>query len=92
MTNNCSRCGGSGVYHWGARINGASQYSGVCFRCNGTGREPHVHEAGCRHNLRLSYKSPAVYIVQDYLQPGEEVCLDCGKVFAASDPDNWNNC
>ena len=39
----CDRCGGDGIYKWGAMISyggGAPvpQYSGVCFKCNGAGK------------------------------------------------------
>ena len=34
----CDRCGGDGVYKWGAVINGRPQYVGVCFKCNGVGK------------------------------------------------------
>lgn len=39
----CDRCGGDGVYKWGAMISygGAApipQYSGVCYKCNGAGK------------------------------------------------------
>ena len=40
----CDRCGGDGVYKWGAMISygvGSApvpQYSGVCFKCNGAGK------------------------------------------------------
>ena len=33
----CDRCGGDGIYKWGAVINGLTQYAGVCFKCNGLG-------------------------------------------------------
>ncbi len=33
----CDRCGGDGIYKWGAVINGRAQYAGVCFKCNGCG-------------------------------------------------------
>lgn len=33
----CDRCGGSGVYVWGAIINGNPQYAGTCFKCDGAG-------------------------------------------------------
>ena len=35
----CSRCNGTGVYGWGAVINGITQYAGSCFKCGGTGVE-----------------------------------------------------
>lgn len=38
--NRCTRCGGDGIYKWGAVINGVPQYQGVCFRCGGNGQEP----------------------------------------------------
>lgn len=34
----CPKCGGSGLYIWGAMINGRPQYAGECWRCNGSGR------------------------------------------------------
>ena len=33
----CYKCGGSGIYCWGAVINLVPQYSGVCYSCNGSG-------------------------------------------------------
>ena len=34
----CDRCGGDGIYKWGAVINGRPQYAGTCFKCGGAGR------------------------------------------------------
>lgn len=34
----CDRCGGDGVYKWGAVINGRPQFVGTCFKCNGAGK------------------------------------------------------
>ena len=87
----CTRCGGSGVYRWGGTINGVSRFSGVCFRCNGSGSEPADTHKGCKHGSRIAHKAPAFYVVQEHLLPGEEVCVECGKVFAADDPSNWTN-
>jgi hypothetical protein len=33
----CDVCKGSGVYRWGASINGVMQHSGPCFRCESKG-------------------------------------------------------
>jgi hypothetical protein len=33
----CDKCRGSGVYGWGAYINGKPSFSGPCFRCEGKG-------------------------------------------------------
>jgi hypothetical protein len=34
----CDRCGGGGIYTWGAVINGRPQYAGTCFKCEGHGK------------------------------------------------------
>ncbi len=34
----CARCAGSGVYSWGACINGRMTHSAPCARCDGKGR------------------------------------------------------
>ena len=33
----CWKCGGSGIYEWGAIINGCCSYAGECYACGGTG-------------------------------------------------------
>jgi len=33
----CPRCYGTGIYRWGACINGQMQFQGVCFKCKGVG-------------------------------------------------------
>lgn len=35
---NCDKCGGAGTYEWGGFIDGRPRYSGVCYKCGGTGR------------------------------------------------------
>lgn len=35
----CAKCKGSGVYRWGAVVNGVPQHGGTCFSCRGTGRQ-----------------------------------------------------
>jgi DnaJ-class molecular chaperone len=35
----CEKCKGSGIYGWGASINGKMQHSGTCFSCRGTGKQ-----------------------------------------------------
>lgn len=35
----CDRCGGDGIYKWGAMINGERpQYAGTCYKCCGAGK------------------------------------------------------
>ena len=34
----CERCGGSGIYIWGAMINGNPSHAGTCFKCGGSGK------------------------------------------------------
>jgi hypothetical protein len=33
----CIKCKGTGVYGWGACVNGKMAHSGTCFSCAGTG-------------------------------------------------------
>lgn len=33
----CYKCNGSGIYEWGAVIDGRCSYSGVCYSCGGSG-------------------------------------------------------
>jgi DnaJ-class molecular chaperone len=35
----CEKCRGSGLYRWGAVMNGRAQFAGACHSCNGTGRQ-----------------------------------------------------
>jgi DnaJ-class molecular chaperone len=35
----CAKCKGSGQYRWGATVNGQSQHTGMCFSCQGTGKQ-----------------------------------------------------
>jgi DnaJ-class molecular chaperone len=35
----CGKCRGSGVYGWGACINGKMQFSGPCHSCGGKGTQ-----------------------------------------------------
>lgn len=38
-TTPCDRCNASGIYQWGAQINGRMTHSASCYRCNGKGRQ-----------------------------------------------------
>jgi len=35
----CAKCKGSGLYAWGATVNGKPQHRGTCFSCGGTGQQ-----------------------------------------------------
>ena len=35
----CEKCKGSGVYRWGAVVNGKCAHEGTCFSCKGTGKQ-----------------------------------------------------
>lgn len=35
----CCKCKGTGVYRWGATVNGRTAHSGPCHSCGGTGRQ-----------------------------------------------------
>ena len=38
-TTKCDKCGGRGEYYWGGSTNGKPKHTGVCFRCEGKGRQ-----------------------------------------------------
>lgn len=33
----CSKCQGTGIYKWGAIVNGKATHEGICFACKGKG-------------------------------------------------------
>jgi excinuclease UvrABC ATPase subunit len=35
----CEKCNGSGLYRWGAVVNGKPTHSGPCHSCRGTGHQ-----------------------------------------------------
>lgn len=35
----CVKCRGTGVYRWGAIVNGKATNEGPCFSCRGTGKQ-----------------------------------------------------
>jgi hypothetical protein len=35
----CCKCRGTGIYSWGAVVNGKPSKSGTCFSCRGTGKQ-----------------------------------------------------
>jgi len=51
----CGKCKGTGVYSWGARVNGKMTHSGQCHSCGGTGRQTQRdiarNEAYNRHKI-----------------------------------------
>ena len=44
----CVKCRGTGVYSWGASVNGKMTNSGSCFSCKGTGRQSR-RQIACNH-------------------------------------------
>lgn len=66
----CIKCRGTGVYNWGAQINGKSQHSGQCFSCRGSGRQtaPQIR----RNRTYNRYKVAEIIHSQvHYPDPGE---------------------
>ena len=35
----CAKCRGTGVYRWGACVNGVTAHSATCYSCRGTGKQ-----------------------------------------------------
>ena len=50
----CPKCRGSGLYSWGAIVNGRPSKSGQCHSCGGTGRQTRRDIA--RNNAYNRYK------------------------------------
>ena len=52
----CRKCNGSGMYRWGAVINGKSTHEGTCYSCGGTGKQTKTdirrNHAYNRHKIR----------------------------------------
>lgn len=45
-----------------------------------------LHRRGvCTHSCGLGHHAPAIYHAQEYLEPGEHLCMDCGEVFPTFD-------
>lgn len=51
----CCKCQGSGVYLWGACVNGRMSHAGPCHSCGGTGKQTQAdikrNEAYNRHKI-----------------------------------------
>lgn len=54
----CAKCNGTGVYRWGATVNGRSEHSGTCFSCRGTGKQSRRQIA--RNRTYNRYKLAAI--------------------------------
>ena len=52
----CDRCRGSGVYSWGACVNGKMTHSGYCYRCGGKGK---MDSVDCRRGK--AYDNHAIH-------------------------------
>lgn len=55
----CVKCRGTGVYGWGACVNGVMQHSGPCFSCRGTGRQDRTQIA--RNHTYNKHKIVALF-------------------------------
>ena len=72
----CRKCRGTGVYSWGATINGKAQHSGTCFSCRGTGKQSSRQiRRNCTYNR---YKVAAIAGADFVRDPGEDAA------------DRWN--
>ena len=50
----CCKCNGTGIYYWGAVVNGKPSNSGTCFSCRGTGKQ--TREQIARNHAYNKYK------------------------------------
>lgn len=80
----CIKCRGTGIYRWGASVNGKSAHEGPCYSCRGTGKQSAKQ---IRRN-RTYNKYKVAQIVHADRDPGfvdldrmyEDQCADiCGR-------------
>jgi excinuclease UvrABC ATPase subunit len=82
----CIKCRGTGVYSWGANVNGKSAHSGPCYSCRGTGKQSDQQIR--RNHTYNKHKIAAVVRADMSRDPGfvdldrmyEDSCSDiCGR-------------
>jgi DnaJ-class molecular chaperone len=72
----CAKCKGSGVYRWGAIVNGKAEHSGTCFSCRGSGKQDGRQ---IRRNRTYNRYKVAEIVRGDFVRdPGEDAA------------DRWN--
>ncbi len=64
----CAKCRGTGVYRWGAVVNGQASKSGTCFSCQGTGKQSAKQ---IRRNRTYNRYKIAAICSSGYPDPGE---------------------
>ena len=65
----CGKCRGTGVYSWGASVNGKMQNSGPCFSCKGTGKQSR-RQIACNRTYN-KHKIARICSADSYPDPGE---------------------
>jgi len=66
----CEKCKGTGVYSWGAVVNGKPSKSGTCFSCRGTGKQS---EKQRRRNSTYNQHKVVSIMSADFVRdPGED--------------------
>jgi hypothetical protein len=73
----CGKCRGTGVYSWGASVNGKTAHSGTCFSCRGTGKQSRRQIS--RNRTYNRYKIAAIASADFVRDPGEDAA------------DRWND-
>lgn len=66
----CGKCRGTGVYGWGACVNGKMQHSGTCFSCRGTGKQSTIQIK--RNRTYNRYKISAIVHADFHRDPAED--------------------
>lgn len=66
----CGKCRGTGVYGWGASVNGKMSNTGTCFSCRGTGMQ-NVRQIK-RNSTYNRYKISAMVSADFHRDPAED--------------------
>jgi hypothetical protein len=69
----CAKCRGTGTYCWGAVVNGKPTHSGMCFSCQGTGKQSSKQ---IRRNRTYNKYKVAEIIGRDFVRDPSEDAAD----------------
>ena len=84
----CEKCKGSGVYSWGASVNGKMTHGGTCFSCRGTGKQSarQIRRNHAYNRYKVADIVRADFRRGDYVRdPGEDAADRWAESYMPSD-------